>query len=174
MVAVRDERERTPEYETIFFPSFHLPLGIHLSTLMATLQRLIARSLLSCPKHTQTTTPTSAHALALHARFIHASRPACHPRKPRNAHGGAGLDRLHFGQYSRLAPTSLRLGVIPPDVDSLVPPHVHRPSYALRGEPSEWASEVPINTPESIEGCRQAGQLAKKILVLGGALVKVP
>ncbi|KAG0040018.1 Methionine aminopeptidase 1D, chloroplastic/mitochondrial [Podila clonocystis] len=100
------------------------------------------------------------------------ARPACQPRKPRNAHGGAGLDRLHFGQYSRLAPTSLRLGVIPPDVDSLVPPHIRRPSYALRGEPSEWASEIPINTPETIEGCRKAGQLAKKILTLGGTLVK--
>lgn len=69
---------------------------------------------------------------------------------------------------------SLRLGVISPDVDSLVPPHIRRPSYALRGEPSEWASEIPINTPETIEGCRKAGQLAKKILSLGGTLVKVP
>ncbi|KAF9195349.1 hypothetical protein BGZ50_004725 [Haplosporangium sp. Z 11] len=44
--------------------------------------------------------------------------------------------------------------------------------YALRGEPSEWASGIPINGPEAIEQCRKAGQLAKKILELGETLVK--
>ncbi|GJJ77940.1 methionyl aminopeptidase [Entomortierella parvispora] len=67
---------------------------------------------------------------------------------------------------------SLKLGVTPPDVDSLVPPHILRPSYAARGEPSEWASGIPINTPETIQKARKAGQLAKKILELGGTLVK--
>ncbi|KAF9112766.1 Oxysterol-binding protein- protein 3 [Mortierella sp. AM989] len=92
--------------------------------------------------------------------------------KPKNAHGGGIRDRNHFGNYARLAPASLKLGVTPPDVDSLIPTHISRPSYALRGEPSEWASNIPINSPESIEKCRRAGQLAKKILELGGSLVK--
>ncbi|KAF9356900.1 hypothetical protein BGX26_004575 [Mortierella sp. AD094] len=103
---------------------------------------------------------------------IHLSSSSLLPRKPKNAHGGGIRDRNHFGNYTRLAPTSLRLGVTPPNVDSLIPTHIKRPSYALRGEPSEWSSSIPVNSPEAIEGCRKAGQLAKKILELGGTLVK--
>jgi methionyl aminopeptidase len=103
---------------------------------------------------------------------LHSSTSFWHPRKPRNAHGGGNL-RNHFGNYARLAPTSLRLGVVPPDVNGLVPDHIQKPGYALRGEPSEWAAGIPINGPEDIEKCRHAGQLAKKILELGGTLVKV-
>lgn len=68
---------------------------------------------------------------------------------------------------------SLRLGVVPPNVNGLVPDHIQKPGYALRGEPSEWAAGIPINGAEEIEKCRRAGQLAKKILELGGTLVKV-
>ena len=103
---------------------------------------------------------------------LHSSTSLLLPRKPRNAYGGGNL-RNHFGNYTRLAPTSLRLGVVPPDVHGLVPDHIQKPGYALRGEPSEWAAGIPINGPEEIEKCRRAGQLAKKILDLGGTLVKV-
>jgi len=115
----------------------------------------------------------AAVSLPSRSRWIHSSSPCLQPRKPKNAHGGGIRDRSHFGNYSRLAPLSLKLGVTPPDVDSLVPPHILRPSYAARGEPSEWASGIPINTPETIQKARKAGQLAKKILELGGTLVKV-
>lgn len=105
---------------------------------------------------------------------IHSSGSLQWPRKPRNAHGGGGIrDRHYFGNYTRLAPTSLRLGVVPPDVDSLIPSHIQRPSYALRGEPSEWSAGIPVNDSVAIEKCRKAGQLAKKILELGGTLAKV-
>ncbi|KAF9980890.1 hypothetical protein BGZ75_007864 [Mortierella antarctica] len=104
---------------------------------------------------------------------IHSSGSLQLPRKPRNVHGGGGIrDRQYFGNYTRLAPTSLRLGVVPPDVDSLIPSHIQRPSYALRGEPSEWSAGIPVNDSLAIEKCRKAGQLAKKILELGGTLVK--
>lgn len=103
---------------------------------------------------------------------LHSSSSLLLPRKPRNAHGGGNL-RNHFGNYTRLTPTSLRLGVVPPDVHGLVPEHIQKPGYAFRGEPSEWAAGIPINGPEEIGKCRRAGQLAKKILELGGTLVKV-
>jgi methionyl aminopeptidase len=105
-------------------------------------------------------------------QHLHSSSLLFLPRKPRNAHGGGNL-RNHFGNYTRLAPTSLRLGVVPPDVGSLVPGYIQQPSYALRGEPSEWAASIPIHGVEEIEKSRRAGQLAKKILELGGTLVKV-
>ncbi|KAF9949180.1 Methionine aminopeptidase 1D, chloroplastic/mitochondrial, partial [Modicella reniformis] len=104
------------------------------------------------------------------ARSIQLSCTLQYPRSNRLL--GLSRDRNHFGNYTRLAPTSLRLGVDPPHVDGLIPAHIIRPSYALRGEPSEWTSGIPINGPDAIEGCRKAGQLAKKILELGGALVK--
>ncbi|KAF9361721.1 Methionine aminopeptidase 1D, chloroplastic/mitochondrial [Mortierella sp. NVP85] len=116
------------------------------------------------------TTVRSVHFQSLYSRGIHRSSTAFHPRRPKTTPGFR--DRSHFGNYARLAPTSLKLGVDPPDVNSLIPAHIKRPSYALRGEPSEWASGIPINGPEGIEGCRRAGRLAKKILELGGTLVK--
>ncbi|KAF8924667.1 Methionine aminopeptidase 1D, mitochondrial, partial [Dissophora ornata] len=144
---------------------------------MSRLYQLLPRSgvpLLSLAR----TAPGSKTLLARpnqHAtKWIHLSSTSQHPRKPRNAniHGGDIRDRNAFGRYTRLSPTSLRLGVIPPDVDSLIPAHIQRPSYAFTGDSSEWASTVPVNGPEVIEGCREAGQLAKKILELGGTLVK--
>lgn len=106
------------------------------------------------------------------AQALHSSTSLLLPRKPRNSHGGGNL-RNHFGNYTRLAPTSLRLGVVPPDVHGLVPDHIQKPGYALRGEPSEWAPGIPINGPEEIEKSRRAGQLAKRILEIGGTLAKV-
>ncbi|KAG0290531.1 Methionine aminopeptidase 1D, chloroplastic/mitochondrial [Linnemannia gamsii] len=148
---------------------------------------LFRRSLLSLTNiaqasSTATTTTTTArtvtgphllrHALQKQlSQGFHSSTSLWHPRKPRNAHGGGNL-RDHFGNYTRLAPMSLRLGVVPPNVNGLVPDHIQKPGYALRGEPSEWAAGIPINGPEDIEKCRRAGQLAKKILELGGTLVK--
>ncbi|KAG0326083.1 hypothetical protein BGZ99_010137 [Dissophora globulifera] len=116
---------------------------------------------------------SNIHAHALdhqhpHRKWIHLSNTAWHPR--RTTRGAA--DRDHFGKYERLSPTSLRLGVVPPNVDGLVPPHILRPHYAQRGESPEWSTTIPKNGPEAIEGCRKAGQLAKKILTLGGTLVK--
>ncbi|KAI8360354.1 peptidase M24, structural domain-containing protein [Mortierella sp. GBAus27b] len=107
------------------------------------------------------------------ARSIHLSAPVAHPRRrTTHSHSGGLRDRNSFGSYTRLAPTSLKLGVDPPDVNSLIPSHIKRPGYALRGEPSEWASDIPIHGPEAIDSCRKAGQLARKILELGGTLVK--
>lgn len=133
----------------------------------------LSRSRISILSLTRTSILSRTISHPQQSRQIHLSNTLLLPRKPKNAHGGGIRDRNHFGNYARLAPASLKLGVTPPDVDSLIPTHISRPSYALRGEPSEWSSNIPINSPESIEKCRRAGQLAKKILELGGSLVKV-
>lgn len=159
---------------TTFFIILH---SIHTLDIMASplgqILRTVARSRASSFFSNVAHGQAAAVSLQSRSRWIHSSSTCLQPRKPKNAHGGGIRDRLHFGDYSRLAPLSLKLGVTPPDVDSLVPPHILRPSYAARGEPSEWASGIPINTPETIQKARKAGQLAKKILELGGTLVKV-
>ncbi|KAF9437805.1 Methionine aminopeptidase 1D, chloroplastic/mitochondrial [Entomortierella beljakovae] len=104
------------------------------------------------------------------SKQIHHSSSFHQPRKAKSVNGGGARDQ--FGKYTRLAPISLKLGVTPPDVNSLIPEHIQKPNYALQGEPSEWSGSVPVNGPEAIEACRKAGQLAKKILELGGTLVK--
>ncbi|KAF9975267.1 Methionine aminopeptidase 1D, chloroplastic/mitochondrial [Actinomortierella ambigua] len=105
--------------------------------------------------------------------LFHSQSTAASPRhRPRFASTLSAKEDNPFGRFSRVVPTSLKLGVDSPDVDSLVPPHIQRPHYALTGNPSEWAVGIPINTAESIQGCREAGQLAKEILQLGGTLVK--
>ncbi|KAG0225107.1 Methionine aminopeptidase 1D, chloroplastic/mitochondrial [Actinomortierella wolfii] len=105
--------------------------------------------------------------------FFHVQSTASAPRHRRRfASTLSAKEDNPFGRFSRVVPTSLKLGVDPPDVNSLVPAHILRPHYALKGTPSEWAVGIPIHTAESIQGCREAGQLAKEILQLGGTLVK--
>ncbi|KAK9701235.1 hypothetical protein K7432_011809 [Basidiobolus ranarum] len=78
-----------------------------------------------------------------------------------------------FGSYSMIVPSSLALGEKIPQDRRKVPSHITRPKYAKNGEPPVWSHTIDIKTPEEIEKMREAGKLARKMLDIGGKLVKV-
>ncbi|ORX90461.1 methionine aminopeptidase [Basidiobolus meristosporus CBS 931.73] len=72
-----------------------------------------------------------------------------------------------------IVPNSLALGDKVQQERRSVPAHILHPNYAKTGEPPAWSASIDIKTPEEIEKMREAGRLARKMLDIGGQLVKV-
>lgn len=83
-----------------------------------------------------------------------------------------GFDTSKFGEYQVLVPKDLKLGVPEVDVDLVVPITVTRPRYAYTKDPGGWGEGILIKSEDMVVKMRKAGQLASKILQLGGSLCK--
>jgi hypothetical protein len=78
-----------------------------------------------------------------------------------------------FGNFDRLNPPSLQ----PVDVTKWkrreVPTEIERPPYAESGEPSEWDGHITILDQIGIDKMTTAGDLARRVLDMGGKLCQV-
>ncbi|KAI8984330.1 peptidase M24, structural domain-containing protein [Mycotypha africana] len=78
-----------------------------------------------------------------------------------------------WGKYQRIVPASFAPVNVKNITQRSVPEFIPKPPYAASGTSSSWGPDIPIfETEEEINGLRQAGQLAKKILELGTNLVE--
>ena len=93
-------------------------------------------------------------------------------RLPRNV-GMPVRAASRFGNFDRLSPPSLQ----PVDVTKWkrreVPTEIERPPYAESGEPSEWDGHIPILDQIGIDKMTTAGDLARRVLDMGGKLCQV-
>ncbi|KAG2179409.1 hypothetical protein INT44_006255 [Umbelopsis vinacea] len=75
-----------------------------------------------------------------------------------------------FGQFDRLNPASLQFVDVSKWKRREVPLEIERPPYAESGEPTEWEGHIPILDQIGIEKMTRAGDLARRVLDMGGRL----
>ncbi|KAI9493844.1 peptidase M24, structural domain-containing protein [Zychaea mexicana] len=120
------------------------------------------------------TTPTRRHFLVHLKRSFHAANTLkTPPRRSATPSAGAATaatTQNRWGSFQRLAPTSLA----PIDVTTLsrrpVPNTILKPYYAQDGSSSKWEHIIPLVPSDEISLLRQAGQLAREILQVGGKM----
>lgn len=78
-----------------------------------------------------------------------------------------------FGTYDRLRPKSLQLLDVSKWQRREVPSDIAKPVYADSGEPNEWEGHIPILSNLEIEKLSAAGDLARRVLDMGGKLCQV-
>ncbi|KAM3578513.1 Methionine aminopeptidase 1D, mitochondrial [Umbelopsis sp. WA50703] len=75
-----------------------------------------------------------------------------------------------FGTYDRLHPKSLQLLDVSKWKRREVPSDIAKPAYAESGEPNEWEGHIPILSNFEVEKLAAAGDLARRVLDMGGKL----
>lgn len=102
-------------------------------------------------------------------RRIHTPGPIRLPRGPVILANSAS----RWGTFERLSPPSLQFVNVKKWQRREVPSDIERPSYAETGEPNEWETGIPIHDKSSIEKMAAAGDLARRVLDMGGRLCQV-
>jgi len=99
-------------------------------------------------------------------RRIHTPAPIRLPR----AAATPAKSVSRWGKFDRLSPPSLQFVDVTKWKRREVPSDIEKPSYAESGEPTEWETSIPILDQASIEKMAAAGDLARRVLDMGGKL----
>lgn len=79
-----------------------------------------------------------------------------------------------WGSFERITPASLASVDVTTFPRRPVPDNIPRPSYAAQGLASSWESDIPcLSTQEQIQGLKNACQVAKNVLTMGGKMCLV-
>lgn len=101
---------------------------------------------------------------------LHTSRVARIPPRRTNISNSSS----RWGSFERITPVSLASVDVKTFPRRLVPDNIPRPSYAAQGLASNWESDIPyLSTQEQVQGLKDACQLAKQVLTMGGKMCLV-
>lgn len=101
---------------------------------------------------------------------LHTSRVARIPPRRTNISNS----NSRWGSFERITPVSLASVDVKTFPRRLVPDNIPRPSYAAQGLASNWESDIPyLSTQEQVQGLKDACQLAKQVLTMGGNMCLV-